>query len=79
MNNFPNSRPLTQRAPPPVHWVVKFDNNRPAIPFGVFHSAYSLAKRATSENHPAQAVEVYEHAGVFFDSAGSVVKVRGAA
>ncbi len=62
-----------------VHWVVKFDNNRPAIPFLGFDSAYSLAKRATRDNHPAQAVEVYEHAGKFYDCKGSTVTVRGVA
>lgn len=77
-NNSPNAN--ATRA---IHWAVRFEGNRPAIPFTLFHPAYSLAKRATNENHPAQALEVYEvrenGASTYFDANGNVVRVRGVA
>ncbi len=66
-----------------VHWAVKFDSGpahaRPAIPFTLFAPAYSLAKRATNDNHPASAIEVYEVGGKFYDVNGAAVNVRGVA
>lgn len=84
-NTANRSRELKPR---PTHWVVQFAgptdrpqhlSSRPAIPFTLFAPAYSLAKRATSENHPAAAIEVYEKDGQFYDVNGDHVRVRGVA